>query len=43
MAYGYPTDLWTCSRIAAVIEKEFAISYHPAHLSRILRSMGYSP
>jgi hypothetical protein len=43
MAHGYPTDLWTCSRVAAVIEKEFAISYHPAHLSRILHSMGYSP
>lgn len=43
MTYGYPTDLWTCSRIAEVIRTEFGVSYHPAHLGRILHSMGYSP
>lgn len=43
MEQGYPTDLWTCSRIAEVIRKEFGISYHPAHLGRLLHSMGYSP
>lgn len=43
MAFGYPTDLWTCNRVAEVIFKEFEISYHPAHLGRILHAMGYSP
>ncbi len=43
MAHGFPTDLWTCDRVAEVIRKEFGIQYHSGHLSRILRSMGYTP
>lgn len=43
LAFGYPTDLWTCTRVADVILREFEISYHPAHLGRILHAMGYSP
>src|SRR5208283_2217541 len=31
---GYPTDLWTCSRIATVIYRKFKIRYHVAHVSR---------
>ena len=42
MACGYPTDLWTCDRIAEVVSKEFGICYNSAHLSRILHAMGYS-
>lgn len=42
MAWGYPTDLWTCDRIAQVVLEEFGISYNPAHLGRILHAMGYS-
>lgn len=39
---GYPTDLWTCARIAEVIKQEFGIDYHPGHVSRILHSIGFS-
>jgi hypothetical protein len=28
--------------IARVIEDEFSLSYHPAHVSRILHSLGFS-
>lgn len=42
MARGFPTELWTCDRIAEVIRKEFGIHYNSGHLSRILRAMGYS-
>src|SRR3712207_3439850 len=34
--------LWTCARVAAVIRKGFGISYHPAHISRLVRALGLS-
>jgi transposase len=40
---GYRTDLWTCSRIAAVIRKRFKVQYNAGHLSRILHALGFSP
>jgi transposase len=40
--YGYPNDLWTTRRIAAVIERELKVNYHPAQVSRILRDLGWS-
>lgn len=42
-AAGYRTELWTCKRIAKVIEKTFGVSYHSGHVWRILRSLGWSP
>ncbi len=42
-AAGFPTDLWTCPRIASVIDKHFGVSYHVDHLSRLMRSLGWSP
>lgn len=41
-AYGYSNELWTTRRIAAVIEREFGVHYHPAHVSRILADVGLS-
>ena len=41
-AYGYRNDLWTTRRIAAVIERELGVDYHPAHVSRILADLGWS-
>lgn len=37
VAHGWSTDVWTCPRVALLIEKEFGIEYHPDHLSRLLR------
>ena len=34
-------DVWTCDRVAWVIEAEFGVRYHPAHVNRILRACGW--
>jgi len=39
---GYPTDMWTLQRVAEVIESETGVAYHPGHVWRILRQMGWS-
>ena len=41
-AYGYRGEVWTTKRVAEVIKREFAVSYHPAHCSRILRAIKHS-
>ena len=41
-AHGYPNDLWTTKRVAAVITREFGVQYHPAHVSRLLAACGWS-
>jgi transposase len=35
--HGWRNSLWTCARVAKVIEKAFGISYNKGHVSRILR------
>lgn len=40
---GFPTELWTCPRIAALIERDFGVSYHVDHIGRLLQGMGWSP
>jgi len=42
-AYGFLGDVWTTKRVAALIHQEFGIRYHPAHVSRLLRAVGWSP
>ena len=41
-AHGYASQLWTLPRVVQVIEKNFGISYHPAHVWKILRACGWS-
>lgn len=41
-AYGFRGELWTCERVAKVIRKEFGLSYHPAHVSRLLKALKHS-
>ena len=41
-AHGFVGDVWTTARAAAVIEREFGVRYHPAHVSRLLRAIGWS-
>lgn len=40
---GFPTDLWTCRRVAEVIADQFAVHYHPSHVARLLHGLGWSP
>ena len=42
-AAGFSTDLWTCPRIAKLIQDRFDVSYHVDHVCRLLHSLGLSP
>jgi transposase len=39
---GYETNLWTCSRVADLIEHECGVKYDPSQAWRILRQLGWS-
>jgi transposase len=41
-AHGFRGDAWTCERVAIVIRREFGVSYHPAHVSRLLKKLRLS-
>jgi putative transposase len=41
-AHGFPNELWTLKRIAAVIQVHFGVRYHPAHVCKILHRLGWS-
>lgn len=42
-ALGYETALWTCPRVAHLIEQEFGVRYHEGHVWKVLVSLGWSP
>src|SRR3954466_8833056 len=42
MAAGFATERWTLKRIAALIEREFGVRYHPRYLERPLKAHGFS-
>ena len=42
VAAGFATERWTLERIAAVIEREFGVIYHPRYLERPLKAHGFS-
>ncbi len=42
VAYGFTSGVWTSPMVARVIKEEFAVTYHPAHVSRILHDIGFS-
>ena len=39
---GYGTGLWTTPRVADLIERQTGLKYHPSHVWRILRGLGWS-
>ena len=41
-AFGFDTDLWTLGRIEQVIERLTGVGYHPGHVWRLLRGLGWS-
>lgn len=41
-AFGFAGDVWTTARVADMIRCEFGVSYHRAHMSKLLRSIGWS-
>jgi putative transposase len=42
MAAGFASERWTLERIAALIEREFGVHYHPRYLERPLKAHGFS-
>jgi len=42
-AYGFRGEVWTCARVAKMIEYEFGVIYHKAHVSRLLKQLAWTP
>lgn len=42
-AWGFTTDRWTSKRIADVCQRVLHIEYHPDHVRKLMRALGYSP
>jgi transposase len=42
-AYGFLGEVWTCARLATVLRREFGVSYHKAHVSRLLKDLNWTP
>ena len=41
-AFGFRGDVWTATRVATVIRREFGVGYHPNHVGKLLRAAGWS-
>jgi transposase len=41
-AYGFGGEVWTTKRVTQVVKDVFGVRYHPAHMSRLLRQIGWS-
>jgi transposase len=41
--YGFRGQVWTCARVAEVIEWEFGVRYHKDHVGRVLKGLGWTP
>lgn len=42
-ASGVRVVPWTCTEVAQLIQRQFGVHYHRAHVSRILHSLGIAP
>lgn len=42
-AYGFSNEVWTCKRVSWLIESQFGIKYHPMHVRRLLKKLGWTP
>jgi transposase len=42
-AYGFRGQVWTCARVAAVIQEEFGVRYHKDHVRRLLKALHWTP
>jgi transposase len=42
-AYGFRGSVWTCARVAKVIEQEFGVAYDKSQVSRLLKRLGWTP
>lgn len=42
-AYGFAGQVWTCARVAKVIEGELGVLYHKGHVGKLLKELGWTP
>jgi transposase len=42
-SFGFPTDLWTARRVAAVIARKWGVRFHSRYLSAWLAARGVTP
>jgi transposase len=42
-SHGYSTGLWTVARVGALIQERTGIKYHPGHVWKLLRQLGWTP
>lgn len=42
VAYGFTSGVWTSPMISRVINVEFSVDYHPGHVRKMLRALGFS-
>jgi putative transposase len=42
LSAGYRTELWTCKRVAQVIEKHFGVRYHDRYPWQIVHRLGFT-
>jgi len=42
IAYGFLSGVWTAPMVARLIAEEFGVGYHPGHVRKLLRALGFS-
>jgi len=42
LAAGFPTDEWTCPRVAEHIQRTFGVRYHADHVGRLLHGLNWT-
>ena len=42
-AAGFDTELWTCPRVAELVQRRFGVDYHVDHVGRLLHELDWSP
>jgi hypothetical protein len=40
---GFPTERWTLTRVAHVVQQRFGVHYHPHYLAEPLHRLGFTP
>lgn len=41
-AQGFPSDAWTCPRVASVIQNKYDVTYSVRHVGYVLKGLGFS-
>jgi transposase len=42
-AYGFSGEVWTCARVASVIQEELGVLYHKHHVAKLLKELNWTP